>query len=141
MKNFSKFFKFSLLSFFISCIVSFNANSQTKKISLQGFLKDANGKAVVDGIQSLTFKIYKAYPDDKIALWSETQDLKVVGGVYAAQLGGSSSILVKAYLLLVMTTRFLSSSKLARPYICRLIVLSLLTWPSTGPLLQLDSNP
>ena len=44
-----------------------------------------------------------------------------------AQFKGSSSILVKAYLLLVMTTRFLSSSKLARPYICRLIVLSRLT--------------
>ena len=54
---------------------------------------------------------------------------------------GSSSILVKAFPLLVITTRFLSSSKLARPYIYRLIVLSRLTCPSTGPLLQFETNP
>lgn len=60
--------------------------------------------------------------------------------IYSSEIG-SSSILVKDYFLLVITTRFLSSSKLARLYICLLIVLSLFTCPSTGPLLQLDSNP
>ena len=91
MKNFSKFLKFSLLSFFISCIVSLSANAQTKKISLQGFLKDANGKAVADGIQALTFKIYTV-ASGGTALWSEDQSLKVVGGVYAAQLGSVTDI-------------------------------------------------
>jgi hypothetical protein len=46
----------------------------------------------------------------------------------------------------VITTRFLSSSKPALPYICLLMFLSLLTCPaaaaaSTGLLLQLEIKP
>ena len=73
-----------------------DANAQTKKISLQGFLKDANGKAVADGIQALTFKIYDT-ASGGTALWSEDQSLKVVGGVYAAQLGTVKDISTLAW--------------------------------------------
>lgn len=86
MKNHSKIFKFLLLILFVSCISLLDVNAQKKKISIQGFLKDANGKAVADGIQLLTFKIYTA-ASGETALWSEDQSLKVIGGVYAAQLG------------------------------------------------------
>ena len=86
MKNHSKIFKFLLSILLISCISSLDANAQNKKISLQGFLKDANGKAVADGIQVLTFKIYTVASGGPV-LWSEDQSIPVVGGVYAVQLG------------------------------------------------------
>ena len=72
-----------LLGFFMV----FNAKAQSKKISMQGFLKDANGKAVADGNKVLTFKIYDAYASGN-ALWTNVfSTVPVVGGVYAVQLG------------------------------------------------------
>lgn len=59
---------------------------QTKKISLQGFLKDANGKAVADGSQSITFKLYTVEAGGT-AEWTEDQTVNVFGGVYSTHLG------------------------------------------------------
>jgi len=54
---------------------------------MQGFLKDANGKAVVDGNKVLTFKIYDAQTGGT-ALWTNVfSTVPVAGGVYAVQLG------------------------------------------------------
>ena len=54
---------------------------------MQGFLKDANGKAVVDGNKVLTFKIYDAQSGGT-ALWTNVfSTVPVMGGVYAVQLG------------------------------------------------------
>ena len=54
---------------------------------MQGFLKDANGKAVVDGNKVLTFKIYDAQTGGT-ALWTNVfSTVPVLGGVYAVQLG------------------------------------------------------
>lgn len=72
-----------LLGFFIF----FNTNAQSKKISMQGFLKDANGKAVADGNKVLTFKIYDTQTGGN-ALWTNVfSTVPIVGGVYAVQLG------------------------------------------------------
>ena len=84
-RNFTilRMFLILLLGFFMV----FNANAQSKKISMQGFLKDANGKAVVDGNKVLTFKIYDAQTGGT-ALWTNVfSTVPVVGGVYAVQLG------------------------------------------------------
>lgn len=59
---------------------------QTKKISLQGFLKDANGKAVADGQQNITFKLYTQEAGGT-AEWTEDQTINVFGGVYSTHLG------------------------------------------------------
>lgn len=65
----------------------FDAEAQSRKISIQGFLKDANGKAVADGNKVLTFKIYNAQSGGT-ALWTNIfSTVPVVGGVYAVQLG------------------------------------------------------
>lgn len=88
--------KLIILSFLIFCLTCFNTFAQTKKISLQGFLKDANGKAVSDGDQSLTFKIYTV-ASGGTAIWSEDQTLKVFGGVYSAQLGSITNITTLAW--------------------------------------------
>ncbi|MES2516677.1 MAG: hypothetical protein V4585_01135 [Bacteroidota bacterium] len=86
-----------LLSIFCLSLFIFSATAQqTKKISLQGFLKDANGKAVADGDQSLTFKIYTV-ASGGTAIWSEDQTLKVFGGVYSASLGKTVDIAALAW--------------------------------------------
>jgi hypothetical protein len=56
--------------------------------------------------------------------------------------GVSSSLLVTICFpfYAACSTRALKRSKFARPYICRLIVFSRLTCPSTGPLLQGSSS-
>ena len=63
---------------------------QSKKISVQSFLKDANGKAVADGSQSITFKLYNVATAGTAA-WTDDQTINVYGGVYSsAQLGSVS---------------------------------------------------
>lgn len=88
--------RFQNLSFLFLSILCFNllvfsaSAQQTKKISLQGFLKDANGKAVADGSQSMTFKLYTTATGGT-AEWSEDQTLNVFGGVYSTHLGTNTN--------------------------------------------------
>ena len=90
MKNINTLLKLFVFSSFL-CLFSLAANAQSKKISLQGFLKDANGKAVADGNKVLTFKLYNAATGGTL-LWTKTfNSVSVVGGVYAVQLGASDS--------------------------------------------------
>jgi hypothetical protein len=81
------FFKNLLSVIVVLLAFAFTANAQSKKISMQGFLKDANGKAVTDGNKVLTFKIYDAISGGT-ALWTKVfSTVPVQGGVYAVQLG------------------------------------------------------
>jgi hypothetical protein len=76
-----------LLSIFCLTLLIFSAKAQqAKKISLQGFLKDADGKAVPNGRQDITFKLYPTATGGA-AEWSETQSINVFGGVYSTHLG------------------------------------------------------
>lgn len=67
----------------LSCIICFSfvaTAQQTKKISLQGFLKDPNGKAVENNDKfEITFKLYPVLTGGT-AEWSETQILSISGG-------------------------------------------------------------
>jgi hypothetical protein len=84
--------RFQNLSFLFVSILCFNllafsaSAQQSKKISVQGFLKDANGKAVADGSQTITFKLYTVLTGGTAA-WTDTQIINVFGGVYSAHLG------------------------------------------------------
>ena len=76
-----------LFTIVVILTIVLGTNAQSKKISMQGFLKDANGKAVVDGNKVLTFKIYDAQTGGT-ALWTNVfSTVPIVGGVYAVQLG------------------------------------------------------
>ena len=81
-----------LLSIFCLTLLIFSANAQqqTKKISLQGFLKDANGKAVADGAQEIIFKLYNTATGGN-AEWTDTQTINVFGGVYSTSLGSPTN--------------------------------------------------
>lgn len=80
---------FSLMLFCLTCFTTLG--QQSKKISLQGFLKDGNGKAVADGSQAITFKLY-TQESGGTAAWTEDQTLTVYGGVYSTQLGKITSL-------------------------------------------------
>lgn len=81
-----------LLSIFCLSLFIFSATAQqqTKKISLQGFLKDANGKAVADGSQEIIFKLYTTDVGGTAA-WTDTQTINVFGGVYSTHLGSATN--------------------------------------------------
>lgn len=80
------------LVFIIGIFFMFETSAQqAKKISLQGFLKDANGKAVADGSQTITFKLYTQEAGGT-AEWTEDQTLNVFGGVYSTHLGQITSL-------------------------------------------------
>ncbi len=80
------------LVFIFGIFFSLGASAQqAKKISLQGFLKDANGKAVADGQQTITFKLYTLEAGGT-AEWTEDQTINVFGGVYSTHLGKTVSL-------------------------------------------------
>ena len=55
-------------------------------MSYQGVLTNAQGTKAPDGNYHLTFKLYDAATDDK-PLWSETQTVAVIDGVFKVILG------------------------------------------------------
>lgn len=80
-----------LLSIICLTLFVFSATAQqVKKISVQGFLKDGTGKAVADGPQDITFKLYSTETGGTAA-WTGTQTVKVTGGVYSVYLGAANN--------------------------------------------------
>lgn len=78
---------------FILCLcASFVISSSAQKMSIQGTLKDINGKAIADNTSlSVTFKIYSAVTGGS-AIWTETSNVAVSGGVYSHFLGSSNPL-------------------------------------------------
>ncbi len=60
--------------------------AQSRRISIQGTLKDASGAAVSDGEQELIFKLYHGSGSSEVK-WEETATVPVVGGIYSHNLG------------------------------------------------------
>lgn len=68
------------------------AQTSNKKISIQGFLKDGNGKAVDDGNYDLIFKLYSV-ASGGTPIWTENHDnMRVYGGIYTVYLGETERI-------------------------------------------------
>lgn len=59
---------------------------QSPKINIQGILRDAKGITLDDGMYTVTFKLYTVRTDGT-AIWQETADVDVSGGVYSHGLG------------------------------------------------------
>ncbi len=85
-----------LLGFFI--VFNTNAQStQSRKLSVQGYLKDGNGKAVDNGNYAITFKVYDVATGGT-ALWTEDNPaVNVYGGIYTVQLGSITDISTLAW--------------------------------------------
>lgn len=85
------------LILFIGFFIIFNANAQNRKLSIQGYLKDGNGKAVDNGNYAITFKIYDVATGGT-ALWTEDNPaVNVYGGIYTVQLGSITDISTLAW--------------------------------------------
>lgn len=82
MSNFIKIFTVIALS--LGAIQAHTQNE--RKISIQSTLKDISGKAIPDGPQTLTFKLYNEVTGGT-ALWTEMAEVEVVGGIYSHKLG------------------------------------------------------
>ena len=89
-------FTLTKLFLWVSCcclVLAFDANAQkSRKISFQGFLRDASGKAVEDGRQTIIFKLYSV-PQGGAAEWTDTQELNILGGVCSTHFGGNANSL------------------------------------------------
>lgn len=97
MKKISTFLNIALTVILLGFLANFSASAQNKKISIQGFLKDGNGKAVDNGNYSITFKIYDIATGG-IALWTEDNNaVNVYGGIYTVLLGGTTSLTTLAF--------------------------------------------
>ncbi|MFZ1255196.1 MAG: hypothetical protein WAR77_02540 [Saprospiraceae bacterium] len=89
MNNFIKLFLLVAIYSFLS-FISCDLTAQSK-ISIQGTLKDAKGAAVTDGPQTVTFKLYNVTTAGT-ALWQETADVNVSGGIYSHYLGSVTTL-------------------------------------------------
>ena len=74
------------LVFAFLCLCAITLHAQNPKISIQSTLKDISGKAIPDGAQSVTFRLYNTQTGG-IALWEEVTTVEVVGGIYSHKLG------------------------------------------------------
>ncbi|MCR9053479.1 MAG: phage tail protein [Phaeodactylibacter xiamenensis] len=63
----------------------------TPQISIQGTFKNANGMAIQDGTQQVTFRLYHENSGGS-ALWEETAAVEVVGGLYSHNLGSVTEL-------------------------------------------------
>lgn len=89
MKRKFTFIQLFMVSLF--CMMALAATAQkSRRISFQGFLRDASGKAVEDGRNTIIFKLYSV-PQGGTAEWTETQDLNILGGVCSTHFGGNAN--------------------------------------------------
>ena len=81
---------FLLIFILLSMATASTFAQKSRKISFQGFLRDASGKAVEDGRNTIIFKLYSV-PQGGTAEWTETQDLNILGGVCSTHFGGNAN--------------------------------------------------
>jgi hypothetical protein len=81
-----------LLALVALCTLFSNVlSAQSPKVSVQGTLKTSTGTAVDDGEYSVIFKLY-TQADGGSAVWTESADVELVGGVYSHLLGSEEPI-------------------------------------------------
>lgn len=82
-----KYLLATTLFFLLTC---FHVAAQT--ISIQGVLRDPNGRSVEDGFYNVVFKIYDVEAEG-MALWEDTyEDLETRHGVFQANLGDQTTL-------------------------------------------------
>lgn len=90
-----------LVIIFVHLFILLCAAQIPKQISYQGFLSDKNGNPVADNKYTIKFTLYDATNN---SLWTETQDVSTVRGVFNINLGstvplGPSLLFDKPYFL------------------------------------------
>jgi hypothetical protein len=84
--------KISIITMVVAVMVALAAQSQIPMtMSYQGVLTDGSGTPVADGNYDITFKLYDTSAGGS-ALWTETQTVAVMGGIFSAILGSTTPI-------------------------------------------------
>lgn len=83
-----KFF-FSTLFLLLAATMSLGQSNQT--ISYQGFLADANGKALPNGSYTLTVRLYDSATSNT-PLWTEPHTVAIKNGIFSVVLGSSKPL-------------------------------------------------
>ncbi|MEY3367861.1 MAG: hypothetical protein RI973_1016 [Bacteroidota bacterium] len=71
--------------------LNFLSAQNSPRISVQGILKDAEGAAIPNGTQSITFKLFPSATGGT-AVWEEEANVSVKGGLYSHMLGSNSPL-------------------------------------------------
>lgn len=72
-------------------LAGFTTLQAQANLSVQGTIQNFDGSAVDNGSYDVTFKLYST-ESGGTAVWSETQSVNVVGGVYSVLLGSSNPL-------------------------------------------------
>lgn len=91
MKQFKNLLRLLAFTLVFMAITNGTYAQDDIKLSLQGTLKDANGAAVEDGPQDLTFRLYHE-SSGGTAFWEEAAEVNVIGGVYSHNLGETTPL-------------------------------------------------
>jgi hypothetical protein len=79
--------KLFLIFFMIFLFTTPVAASVTPYVNFQGFLTNSNGEAITDDSYSMTFSLWDGDNETSNCLWTQTEILPVVRGVYSVSLG------------------------------------------------------
>jgi hypothetical protein len=133
----------------LSGVVATASAQIPKTLAYQGILADAEGILVPDGAYSITFKLYDL-ASGGAALWSETQSVTVLKGVFSVALGNTTALTLafdKQYWIATkvgadpeMTPRVILT---ASPYALnaqKLAGIAVNTLPTANALLPLDAS-
>jgi hypothetical protein len=90
----------TLLWFFawnILLVGALNGQTNNPRISMQGTLTDVAGKSVDDGVYNVTFRLYTTATGGT-AIWQESADVTVDGGIYSYYLGSVTPLAANIFL-------------------------------------------
>lgn len=76
---------------FCTLFTTQTAAQNSPRVSVQGTLKTSTGMAVDDDTYSVTFKLYTVATGGS-AVWTETADVQIIGGVYSHLLGSETPL-------------------------------------------------
>ena len=74
-----------------------NGQTNNPRISMQGTLTDVAGKSVDDGVYNVTFRLYTTATGGT-AIWQESADITVDGGIYSYYLGSVTPLAANIFL-------------------------------------------
>jgi hypothetical protein len=74
-----------------------NGQTNNPRISMQGTLTDVAGKSVDDGVYNVTFRLYTTATGGT-AIWQESADVTVDGGIYSYYLGSVTPLAANIFL-------------------------------------------
>ena len=85
--------RFAVMAVVLSAVTVAAFGDAPRLLTLQGKLTDSFGQPVLDGVQSVTFRLYDVEAcGQSTALWQEVQSVQTSGGIFNVNLGAVTPI-------------------------------------------------